>query len=149
MQQTSQSLRLRFFVFVFSLKKACSSGDRWEHVLLQREKVPNLVCFEVVLELAKFSIFTLCFSFYVYNMLLHRCLRLGLQPLAYLWHRDQASLLSEMISSDLHAILIKVAAFGEFVSHFLCLRQHVSSLMLCPLNFSSFCTLSESAMLVK
>uniref|UniRef100_A0A4W6ELE9 Diphthine--ammonia ligase n=1 Tax=Lates calcarifer TaxID=8187 RepID=A0A4W6ELE9_LATCA len=40
------------------------------------------------------------------------CLRLGLQPLAYLWRRDQESLLSEMISSDLHAILIKVAAFG-------------------------------------
>lgn len=42
-----------------------------------------------------------------------RCLRLDLQPLAYLWRRDQESLLSEMISSDLHAILIKVAAFGE------------------------------------
>ncbi|XP_022070619.2 diphthine--ammonia ligase isoform X2 [Acanthochromis polyacanthus] len=40
------------------------------------------------------------------------CLRLGLQPLAYLWRRDQESLLSEMISSDLRAILIKVAAFG-------------------------------------
>ncbi|KAM9708154.1 diphthine--ammonia ligase [Menidia menidia] len=40
------------------------------------------------------------------------CLRLGLQPLAYLWRRDQESLLSEMISCDLHAILIKVAAFG-------------------------------------
>ncbi|XP_042244943.1 diphthine--ammonia ligase [Thunnus maccoyii] len=40
------------------------------------------------------------------------CLRLGLQPLAYLWRRDQESLLSKMISSDLHAILIKVAAFG-------------------------------------
>ncbi|XP_061824159.2 diphthine--ammonia ligase isoform X1 [Nerophis lumbriciformis] len=40
------------------------------------------------------------------------CLRLGLQPLAYLWRRDQESLLAEMISSDLHAILIKVAAFG-------------------------------------
>ncbi|XP_028252167.1 diphthine--ammonia ligase isoform X2 [Parambassis ranga] len=40
------------------------------------------------------------------------CLRLGLQPLAYLWRRDQESLLTEMISSDLHAILIKVAAFG-------------------------------------
>ncbi|CAG10390.1 unnamed protein product, partial [Tetraodon nigroviridis] len=41
------------------------------------------------------------------------CLRLGLQPLAYLWRRDQESLLAEMISSNLHAILIKVAAFGE------------------------------------
>ncbi|KAM9777262.1 diphthine--ammonia ligase [Neosynchiropus ocellatus] len=40
------------------------------------------------------------------------CQRLGLQPLAYLWRRDQETLLSEMISSGLHAILIKVAAFG-------------------------------------
>uniref|UniRef100_A0A3Q2CBF9 Diphthine--ammonia ligase n=1 Tax=Cyprinodon variegatus TaxID=28743 RepID=A0A3Q2CBF9_CYPVA len=40
------------------------------------------------------------------------CQRLGLQPLAYLWRRDQESLLSEMIASDLNAILIKVAAFG-------------------------------------
>ncbi|CAJ1073366.1 diphthine--ammonia ligase isoform X1 [Xyrichtys novacula] len=40
------------------------------------------------------------------------CLRLGLQPLAYLWRQDQESLLSEMISSNLNAILIKVAAFG-------------------------------------
>ncbi|KAM4624679.1 diphthine--ammonia ligase [Polymixia lowei] len=40
------------------------------------------------------------------------CSRLGLQPLAYLWRRDQESLLSEMISSDLRAVLIKVAAFG-------------------------------------
>ncbi|CAB1331073.1 unnamed protein product, partial [Coregonus sp. 'balchen'] len=41
------------------------------------------------------------------------CVRLGLQPLAYLWRRDQATLLSEMISCDLHALLIKVAAFGQ------------------------------------
>ncbi|CAL8296668.1 unnamed protein product, partial [Arctogadus glacialis] len=40
------------------------------------------------------------------------CLRLGLTPLAYLWRRDQDSLLSDMISAGLHAILIKVAAFG-------------------------------------
>ncbi|TWW71949.1 Diphthine--ammonia ligase [Takifugu flavidus] len=40
------------------------------------------------------------------------CLRLGLRPLAYLWRRDQESLLAEMISSNLHAVLIKVAAFG-------------------------------------
>ncbi|XP_024132897.1 diphthine--ammonia ligase isoform X1 [Oryzias melastigma] len=40
------------------------------------------------------------------------CSRLHLQPLAYLWHRNQESLLREMISSDLHAILIKVAALG-------------------------------------
>ncbi|XP_076604027.1 diphthine--ammonia ligase [Chaetodon auriga] len=40
------------------------------------------------------------------------CSRLGLQPLAYLWRQEQESLLSKMISSDLHAVLIKVAAFG-------------------------------------
>ncbi|XP_069805567.1 diphthine--ammonia ligase isoform X2 [Dendropsophus ebraccatus] len=40
------------------------------------------------------------------------CQRLGLQPLAFLWRRKQEELLSEMISSGLHAILIKVAAFG-------------------------------------
>lgn len=40
------------------------------------------------------------------------CSRLQLQPLAYLWRRDQAALLKEMISSGVHALLIKVAAFG-------------------------------------
>ncbi|KAG9268765.1 diphthine-ammonia ligase isoform X1 [Astyanax mexicanus] len=40
------------------------------------------------------------------------CSRLQLQPLAYLWWRDQAALLKEMISSGVHALLIKVAAFG-------------------------------------
>ncbi|XP_048830097.1 diphthine--ammonia ligase isoform X3 [Brienomyrus brachyistius] len=40
------------------------------------------------------------------------CARLHLQPLAYLWHRDQEELLSEMITSGLEAIIIKVAAFG-------------------------------------
>ncbi|XP_062325858.1 diphthine--ammonia ligase [Osmerus eperlanus] len=40
------------------------------------------------------------------------CMRLGLQPLAFLWRRDQETLLSDMISADLHALLIKVAALG-------------------------------------
>lgn len=35
------------------------------------------------------------------------------------------------------------------VSLFLFLRQHVSSLILCPPTFCSFCTLSERTMLVK
>ncbi|XP_059375472.1 diphthine--ammonia ligase isoform X2 [Carassius carassius] len=42
----------------------------------------------------------------------HVCVRLQLQPLAYLWRRDQAELLREIISSDLHAVLVKVAAYG-------------------------------------
>ncbi|KAM6335631.1 diphthine--ammonia ligase isoform 2-T2 [Podargus strigoides] len=40
------------------------------------------------------------------------CRRLNLQPLAYLWRRNQEILLKEMIASDIQAIIIKVAAFG-------------------------------------
>ncbi|XP_053450750.1 diphthine--ammonia ligase isoform X2 [Nycticebus coucang] len=40
------------------------------------------------------------------------CKRLNLQPLAYLWQRNQEDLLREMISSNIQAIVIKVAAFG-------------------------------------
>ncbi|KAF8845824.1 adenine nucleotide alpha hydrolases-like protein [Paxillus ammoniavirescens] len=42
----------------------------------------------------------------------HVCRRLSLTPLAYLWQRNQSSLLSEMVSSHLNAILIKVAGAG-------------------------------------
>ncbi|XP_054944310.1 diphthine--ammonia ligase isoform X3 [Physeter macrocephalus] len=38
------------------------------------------------------------------------CKRLNLQPLAYLWQRNQEDLLREMISSNVQAIIIKVAA---------------------------------------
>uniref|UniRef100_H0ZNE6 Diphthine--ammonia ligase n=1 Tax=Taeniopygia guttata TaxID=59729 RepID=H0ZNE6_TAEGU len=41
------------------------------------------------------------------------CRRLNLQPLAYLWHWNQEILLKEMISSNIQAIIIKVAAFGS------------------------------------
>ncbi|XP_073979888.1 uncharacterized protein isoform X2 [Rhodnius prolixus] len=40
------------------------------------------------------------------------CTRLNLVPLAYLWRRDQAELLQEMIDSQIDAIVIKVAALG-------------------------------------
>ncbi|ELK05565.1 ATP-binding domain-containing protein 4 [Pteropus alecto] len=40
------------------------------------------------------------------------CKRLDLQPLAYLWQRNQEDLLREMISSNIQAIIIKVAALG-------------------------------------
>ncbi|XP_010179648.1 PREDICTED: diphthine--ammonia ligase-like, partial [Mesitornis unicolor] len=42
------------------------------------------------------------------------CRRLNLQPLAYLWRRNQEKLLKEMISSNIQAIIIKVAAFGMY-----------------------------------
>lgn len=40
------------------------------------------------------------------------CSRLGLISLAYLWRRDQAELLQEMIDYNIDAIIIKVAALG-------------------------------------
>uniref|UniRef100_A0A8D0L6H7 Diphthine--ammonia ligase n=1 Tax=Sphenodon punctatus TaxID=8508 RepID=A0A8D0L6H7_SPHPU len=40
------------------------------------------------------------------------CKRLNLQTLAYLWRRNQEALLKEMISSNIEAMIIKVAAFG-------------------------------------
>lgn len=40
------------------------------------------------------------------------CRRLSLTPLSYLWQRNQTSLLSEMISTGLNAILIKIAGAG-------------------------------------
>ncbi|OCH92905.1 hypothetical protein OBBRIDRAFT_811409 [Obba rivulosa] len=47
----------------------------------------------------------------------HVCQRLSLTPLCYLWQRDQAELLSEMIDSGMEAILIKVAGIGLTVKH--------------------------------
>ncbi|KAL7411096.1 hypothetical protein BDY24DRAFT_343422 [Mrakia frigida] len=42
----------------------------------------------------------------------HVCARLGLTALAFLWQRNQASLLASMVSSGLTAVLIKVAGVG-------------------------------------
>ena len=40
------------------------------------------------------------------------CIRLNLIPLTYLWQRDRRLLLDEMISSGVHAVLVKVAGAG-------------------------------------
>ncbi|KAI0284373.1 hypothetical protein BGY98DRAFT_1087615 [Russula aff. rugulosa BPL654] len=42
---------------------------------------------------------------------------LSLTPLSYLWQRDQAELLSEMIAAGMEAILIKVAGIGLTTKH--------------------------------
>ncbi|XP_074628267.1 uncharacterized protein LOC141886126 isoform X2 [Acropora palmata] len=58
------------------------------------------------------------------------CSRLGLSSLAYLWRRDQQELLSEMISSGIEAVLIKVAAMDLSPHHHLGLSiSEVYSLM--------------------
>lgn len=45
------------------------------------------------------------------------CSRLGLTSLAYLWQRNQAELLDEMIQAGMEAILIKVAGIGLTPDH--------------------------------
>ncbi|KAJ2769703.1 hypothetical protein IWQ56_002448 [Coemansia nantahalensis] len=52
------------------------------------------------------------FSSYQGNRVQHVCERLGLTMLPFLWHRDQAELLQEMVAAGVDAILIKVAAMG-------------------------------------
>lgn len=45
------------------------------------------------------------------------CQRLSLTALSYLWQRNQAELLSEMIAAGMEAILIKVAGIGLTTEH--------------------------------
>lgn len=52
------------------------------------------------------------FSNYQRHRVENICKRLNLTSLAYLWRRDQKLLLSEMVNSNVEAILIKTAAMG-------------------------------------
>ncbi|KAI9332713.1 hypothetical protein DFJ73DRAFT_664006 [Zopfochytrium polystomum] len=45
------------------------------------------------------------------------CARLGLTCLAYLWRQEQADLMSRMIETGLHAVIVKVAALGLAPKH--------------------------------
>ncbi len=45
------------------------------------------------------------------------CQRLSLTSLSYLWQRDQAELLAEMIAAGMEAVLIKVAGIGLTTKH--------------------------------
>jgi diphthine-ammonia ligase len=51
-------------------------------------------------------------STYQKNRVENICARLDMTSLAYLWERNQAELLTEMIDSGIEAILIKVACMG-------------------------------------
>lgn len=51
-------------------------------------------------------------STYQKNRVENICERLGMTSLAYLWSRNQAELLNEMVQSGIDAILIKVACMG-------------------------------------
>lgn len=45
------------------------------------------------------------------------CSRLNLTPLAYLWQRNQAELLNEMVEAGMEAILIKIAGIELTPDH--------------------------------
>ncbi|SCV72945.1 BQ2448_6870 [Microbotryum intermedium] len=45
------------------------------------------------------------------------CSRLGLVPIAYLWERNQADLLGEMVRAGMDSVLVKVAGAGLGVEH--------------------------------
>lgn len=57
------------------------------------------------------------YSSYQKNRVVHVCERLGLTSLAYLWHRNQEELLTEMVANEVHAILVKVACMGLTNKH--------------------------------
>ena len=46
------------------------------------------------------------------RLVLRRCSRLGLTPIAYLWERDQKELLGEMVAAGMESVLVKVAGAG-------------------------------------
>ena len=51
-------------------------------------------------------------STYQKNRVENICARLNMTSIAYLWERNQAALLQDMIDSGINAILIKVACYG-------------------------------------
>lgn len=69
----------------------------------QRVRVEHVCVLDIIVQFIMFT--------------LNRCRRLSLTPLAYLWQRDQAELLSEMIAAGIKSVLIKVAGIGLTVKH--------------------------------
>ena len=47
----------------------------------------------------------------------HVCSRLGLVSLSYLWRRDQADLLDQMVANKVESVLIKTATLGLDQKH--------------------------------
>ena len=80
-----------------------SAGDEVEDLYMLLEKVKTEVGVEAVCVGAILSDYQ---RVRVENV----CLRLGLTPLAFLWRRDQAELLQEMVDTGMESILIKVTS---------------------------------------
>ena len=80
-----------------------SAGDEVEDLFMLLEKVKTEVGVDAVCVGAILSDYQ---RVRVENV----CLRLGLTPLAFLWRRDQAELLQEMVDTGMESILIKVTS---------------------------------------
>ena len=80
-----------------------SAGDEVEDLFMLLEKVKTEVGVDAVCVGAILSDYQ---RVRVENV----CLRLGLTPLAFLWRRDQAELLQEMVDTGMECILIKVTS---------------------------------------
>ena len=78
-----------------------SAGDEVEDLYMLLEKVKTEIGVDAVCVGAILSDYQ---RVRVENV----CLRLGLTPLAFLWRRDQAELLQEMVDTGMESILIKV-----------------------------------------
>ena len=80
-----------------------SAGDEVEDLYMLLEKVKTEIGVDAVCVGAILSDYQ---RVRVENV----CLRLGLTPLAFLWRRDQAELLQEMVDTGMESILIKVTS---------------------------------------
>ena len=78
-----------------------SAGDEVEDLYILLERVKSELAVEAVCVGA-------ILSDYQRVRVESACLRLGLTPLAFLWRRDQAELLEEMVDTGMESILIKV-----------------------------------------
>jgi len=87
-----------------------SAGDEVEDLYMLLEKVKTEIGVDAVCVGAILSDYQ---RVRVENV----CLRLGLTPLAFLWRRDQAELLQEMVDTGMESILIKVACLGLTSAH--------------------------------
>lgn len=82
-----------------------TEGDEVEDLYKLMRKVKYAVPYEAV------SVGAI-FSDYQRARVANVCNRLGVEMLAYLWHRNQSELLREMVDRAVRAIVIKVAAMG-------------------------------------
>ena len=105
------NIRRIFHLKPFQWEQFCPITKELEWNMCKLQAKMIIVIFFICLK-CEIYIFSVIQTQTCFFFSLIRCSRLGLSSLAYLWRRDQQELLSEMISSGIEAVLIKVAAMG-------------------------------------